>query len=214
MGGKTFFSLTIELQLFAFSDARFGNLCRDGSMGSCASIRARAKSKSGDVTCAGHYVDSSSRRISRVCRPSLASDAIALGGACDFVMWLRILVIDVTTGTFAHDLVEPDPRYKLITSFEESPSAENAKAEILDLLSLKDDLKLYDLRGGSVDEPTVCSLLFPNSKVPDVSSLEYLCRLLMLSDSANCYGAILSGHPKTGDRCVRIQLSFILDFCR
>ena len=87
----------------------------------CGSILGRAKSKHTDVSCAGHYIDSSARRISRVCRSSLASEAIALGNSCDIGMWLRILVIEFTTGIFAHELIEPNPRYKLITSFDEPP---------------------------------------------------------------------------------------------
>ena len=36
----------------------------------------------------------------------------------------------------------------------------------------------------------------------------------MLADSANWYGSILTGHPKTVDKSVRIQLSFIRDLRR
>ena len=81
--GEIFVLVCRGIAVVYFSGASFGNLRRGGSMESCVSILGRAKSKLTDVSCAGHYIDSSARRISRVCRSSLDSEAIALGNSCD-----------------------------------------------------------------------------------------------------------------------------------
>ena len=67
---------------------------------------------------------------------------------------------------------------------------------MLDLLSPKNDTKVFDLRAGAISETTIDTLLPHDAKVSVKLPMGRLWRLLMLSDSANFYGSILSGHPK------------------
>ena len=92
-------------------------------------------------------------------------------------------------------------------------SVQNVKSELQDLLSSSDNTRIFDLGGESISEPTINAVLFADKTQGDNLKLDRLFRLPMLSDSANCYGPILSGHPKTGGKSVRIQLFSIRDLC-
>ena len=73
---------------------------RNGVDGELFSVLGRSASRNGAITCIGAFVGASARRISRVCRSSLASEAVALRNGCDSTFRLMILASELMTGHF------------------------------------------------------------------------------------------------------------------
>lgn len=87
-------------------------------------------SRDGEITRIGDFLDVSARRVSRICRSSLAPDAVALGNGFDFTIRIRILSIETLTGCFAKEIIDVNPHYKLLTPFDDSPSVQKVQTEM------------------------------------------------------------------------------------
>ena len=70
--------LACGLRIFTFTDASFGTLRDHGSLESYFAIIGKSTSRDGETTCVGAFLDASARRVSRICRSSIASEAVAL----------------------------------------------------------------------------------------------------------------------------------------
>ena len=127
---KTTEELIRNAQLYIFHDANFGTLRNCGSLQSYTAILGRACSRNGDITCKGFFLESCARRIQRVRKSTLASEAAALSIAADAGIWLRIVFIEMVTGSFGKSLAQPQSSFRLYTPFQESPSMNTALLEL------------------------------------------------------------------------------------
>ena len=110
-----------NIQLYIFSDANFCTLRDCGSLQSHTAILGRACSRNGDITCKGFFLESCARRIQRVCKSTLGSEAVALSTAADAGLWLRVLFIEMVTGSFEKSIIQPKSSFRLCSPFQESP---------------------------------------------------------------------------------------------
>ena len=193
------------LHLFVFSDAIFASIRNEVSVESYICALGRAVARNGDILCAGNNIDGGSRRIARVCRSPLASEAIGLGNAADLGLFLRVLVIEMIGGLFLKELVGPSRIYKLVTPFGASPSIESVLEEMKGKTLTDVEKEIVDLRSGSEIEDLIEKGLMNSPQ--QVGAILSMCGMLLLTDSANCYASLLRGKPATlGNVCVSNSL--------
>ena len=148
----------------------------------------------GDILCTGNYIDGGSRRIERVCRSPLASEAIGLGNAADLGMFVRVLIIEMIGGVFLKELVGPSRVYRLVTPFGASPSIESVLSEMQEGSTNAAKGKLADKRSISESQEQIEKGLMTFAP-PGEAMLSLRRMLLLAADSANCYASLLCGDP-------------------
>ena len=199
--------LVTNIQLFAFCDASFGSMRNSGSIESALVVVGRVEPRNGDLSCQGCYIESCARRIVRVCRSSLGADAVALGNCADLSIWIRVLLLEMITGCFNKELVDPSAHFKLLIPFGQAPAAEAVFSEIFG--STPKAVKMFDMRESAMQsndfEKEVLSI------PQNTCLLQHRCKLLVMTDSYNCYSSILPGSPKNSEKGINIQLSYIRD---
>ena len=192
---------------FHFCDASFGSLRGAGSIESVFVILGRVRSRNGDLSCSGCFIDSSARKISRFCRISLAAESMSLSNSEDLCIWIRALTLEMMLGVFLKELVDPGASFKLLTSFGDAPSLEEVLREV-QTETLKVD-KIVDLRSDSPAPQPLPMSLFNQTLAQCM--VEHWRRLLLMTDSYNCYSSILSGSPKNTEKSINAQLSYVRD---
>ena len=125
-------------------------------------IIGRAVSRNGDLLCIGNYLDSGSRRLSRICRSSLATEAAALGNAADLGTFVRVLIIEMAPGEFHKELCDPSQDYKLNIPFGASPTAEAVLAESKRIS--EKHIVVHDLRQTPDGNETISKRTLPNQR--------------------------------------------------
>ena len=204
---ETTSELASSIQIFAFCDASFGSMRNNGSIESAFIVVGRVKFRNGDLSCQGCYIDRCARKIHRVCRSSLGAEAVALGNCADLSVWIRVLLVEMIQGQFFKELVGPSAQFKLLIPFGKAPSAEAVFSEMFG--SEDRPIRIFDVRAEAKDTEKV-----RKRNAPLVKNADYLqswCRLLVMTDSYNCYSSILPGSPKNSEKSINIQLSYIRD---
>ena len=97
----------------------------------------------------------------------------------------------------------------MVTPFGASPPIESVLGEMNSNTGSDVDAKIVDLRAGLGNDAQIEKGLLKFSQEGD--SILSLCRMMFLTDSANCYASLLCGKPTTVEKCVRIQLSYLRD---
>ena len=116
------------------------------------------------------------------------------------------MLIEITTGKFAKDIVDPSVRYKLPTPSGVSPTVETV---IRELNRSEKSPEVVDLRGEFTQEETLQRNVFNRDK--NGESWAYIARMLLLTDSANIYASLLCGKGSSMGKSVRIQVSYLRD---
>ena len=198
--------LASHVQLYVFSDASFASESGEGSMESYMLILGRPHSRNGDVLCVGSYVGGGARRIARVRRSSLSSEAIAASNSADTGLFVRVLLIEIILGRFEREIVDPIRHFKLMTPFGLSPRVDTVLSE---MHRTEKEPPVFDLRNSSGLSESLQRDLFDNRMMG--GSLSYICRMLLLTDSANVYASLLCGKGPSAEKSVRIQISYLRD---
>ena len=206
---KTPKELIRNIQLYIFSDANFCTLRNCGSLQSYTAILGKACSRNGDITCKGFFLESCARRIQRVCKSTLAAEAAALSTAADAGIWLRVLFIEMVTGSFEKTLIQPKSSFRLFSPFQESPSMNTVLSE-LERNALH-ETNGFDLHSDSISKDKLINQLFDRTQKGD--DIIFWCRMLLMTDSANCFSSVLSGSPSSTEKSVRIILAYLRDMC-
>ena len=69
----------------------------------------------------------------------------------------------------------------------------------------------FDLHSDSVCKDKLINQLFDKSIKGD--DIVFWCRMLLMTDSANCFSSILSGSPTSIEKSARIVLAYLRDMC-
>ena len=195
------------IQIFAFCDASYGSMRDNGSIESAFIIVGRVKFRNGDLSCQGCYIDSCARKIHRVCRSSLGAEAVALANSADLSIWIRVLLLEMIMGQFCKELVDPSTQFKLLIPFGAAPTNEDVFNELFG--KEKTPAQVFDLRGESKQKEMLEKAMRKLEENPDY--MQSWCRLLLMTDSYNCYSSILSGSPKNSEKSINIQLAYVRD---
>ena len=182
----------------AFSDASHCSLPSLSSMESHFAVLSSSKARGGAILRMGSFIEGSSRKLLRTCRPSLASEALSLQHTCDLVIWLGILILEILTGTVYRELADGNKSFNLITPFGLPSLAEQIQAEIFSDCSSK-----------SVPTATSANILF--DKANELADLPNMVKTIVMTDSANAYSSILPGNPSCSEKQVRISLLRVRD---
>ena len=211
-----------NLQCYCFVGASFGALPGEKSLESYVFVIGMVKSRDGDFVANGCVLDCASKKLHRVCRSSLAAEVLALSDGCDIALWNKTLLVEISSGRFLREILEPANGYLLQTPFGLVPSVEEVQLEMKELamkadmgrtvvaeksdLNLNDEPKVLSDEDSKENMDKIRGNLFKfDNKYVD------LLKLLVFTDSANAYASILSGHPATLERTLRIQLSYVRD---
>ena len=69
----------------------------------------------------------------------------------------------------------------------------------------------FDLHSESRNKDKLINQLFDRSHKGD--DIVFWCRMLLMTDSANCFSSILSGSPSSTEKSIRIILAYLRDMC-
>ena len=87
-------------QMFSFSDASYNSLPGGGSLEACLIIVGVPLRRDGIAQCLGNLFTWNSRRLTRVCRSSAQSEALALSNCGELFPYCQIVLTEVLTGEF------------------------------------------------------------------------------------------------------------------
>ena len=129
--------------------------------------------------------------------------------AADSGLWLRVVFIEMVTGSFEKSIIQPKSCFRLCTPFSEAPSMNTVLLELE--RNALNSVKGYELQSDSTCKEKLINQLFDRSNKGD--DIVHWCKMLLMTDSANCYSSILSGSPSSTEKSVRIILSYLRDIC-
>ena len=180
------------------------------------------KSRDGDFVSRGSVPGCASEKLYRVCRSSLAADVLSLSDGCDIAMWNKTLLVDVIIGRFLREIPEPSQGYMMQTPFGLVPSVVEVQNEMMKLPGKAQSAGYVgkEVADESKDAPIVKNDLADPGTTAEMmrirSNLTHfenkyveMLKLMLFTDSTNAYASILSGHPATSERTLRIQLSYV-----
>ena len=104
-----------KLTVFAFSDAGFATLRNSASVQSSLIIVGVPIQGDGILKCRGHHLDSSTKKISRVSRSTLASETVAISDTVDLALWYKTLLTEIYLGKFSREIVSPTSSFPLLS---------------------------------------------------------------------------------------------------
>lgn len=192
-----------HLQMYVFPDAPSLPIPGEGSMESYILLIRRSHSRNGDILRSGGYADGGARRVARVCRSSISSEYLEARNAADAVLYVRVVTAEMILGRFVREIVDPIHHFNLMPPFGIPPSAETAIGE----MSRDDEIpQVSDLRHSSADNGTFRKDLFGNRAIG--GSMNYTCRMLLLTDSSDVYSSLLSGKGSSSEKSARVQISY------
>ena len=148
----------------------------------------------------------------------MAAEVLALPNGCDIALWNKTLPVEMLTGKFPKELLEPAEGYILQTPFGLVPSIEEVQKELYSITS-RYRANQTDGAGTIQDKQDKKNEIDSEARSKKIRSklsdfeTKYvdLLKLLVFADSSNAYDSILSGHPATAERTLRIQLSYVRD---
>ena len=199
--------LANNIQIFAFCDAIYGSMRNNGSNESAFIIVGRVKFRNGDLACQGCYVDSCAREIQRVHRSSLVAEAVALSNSADLSIWIRVLLLEMIMGQFCKELVDPSTQFKLLVPFGAAPANEDVFQELFG--KVREPVRIFDVRGESPNKDQLAKAMCKLDENPDY--MQSWRRLLLMTNSYNCYSSIISGSPGNSEKSINVQLAYVRD---
>ena len=87
-----------QLGLFVFSDAGFASLRGSKSIEAAIAIGWKDISRGGSIICSGSPLGFYNRKISRVCRPTIAAEAVATANGIELCLWHHNIPTELISG--------------------------------------------------------------------------------------------------------------------
>ena len=115
----------------------------------------------------------------------------------------------MVTGSFEKTIIQPKSSFRLCSPFQESPSMNTVLSELE--RNATNETTAFDLHSESLNKDKLINQLFDKSHKGD--DIVFWCRMLLMTDSANCFSSILSGSPSSTEKSVRIILAYLRDMC-
>ena len=109
---------TGKLTVFTLTDAGYANLKQSASAQSFVVVLGIPIRRDGVMECKGRHIESSSKKVNRVARSTLAAETIALSDAIDTTLWFKTIITEMHTGVFTRDIVLPTSQFPLMTPFK------------------------------------------------------------------------------------------------
>lgn len=103
-----------------FPDASFPSIGSQSGVTSEIVILGRPISRNGPITCVCRILIFYSRKITRVCISSIASESIAVSNMAGYCLRIRAAVIELYFGEFIHDCVGSTEGLPLVSPFKEA----------------------------------------------------------------------------------------------
>ena len=211
-----------KLQCYCFVGASFGSLPGGKSLESYVFAIGMVRSRDGDFVANGRVLGCASEKLHRVCRSSLAAEVLALNDGRDIALRNETLLVEISSGRFFREIPEPSSGYLLQTPLGLVPSGEEVQQEMKELAMKADTEKSLPSKKHEMnlkDEPKMLSVEDSKENMDRIrgnlvqfdNKYVGMLKLLVFTDSANAYASILSGHPATSERTLRIQLSYVRD---
>ena len=123
---------------------------------------------------------------------------MAISNGCDLSMWLRMMTIEMITGLFLREVIGARNGYSIISPFGYAPGISEVRTELGELITETeetDEERSKKDQEQLLTEKTLREKLFTF----DREQID-LCKLLALTDSANAYASLVSGHPAPNER--------------
>ena len=201
--------LVSALRFVLFTDAGYGSL-REGKSTRSSLVTLATAGKRGEFAdCAGWAILTSSGKVDRIARSSLAAEVIALSPGVDILQWIRTYFHEIMTGEFSTQLLLAEDLFPLQTPFlkhleeVEHSEKEEQKIGVMSWCYFFAIVRRVCLwRRCSFN-----TIVFAVTNVINDGSISAIA----LTGCPNAYATISAVSVNSNDRSMRILLAYIRD---